>query len=189
MFVRLALCADPTKLEASGMSKKALKSLGVGVADLDTDEKAHRVALLKKVFAEAKLFKNQDSSLLPGLGPHAGFPAGEQLSITLPDGILRRVSEKIVRGCEYKLNGESYVEAPREVRIYFIHDVGAEDLTALFDRLPAKSLGPGFEVRRGQSPPEEGVNITLYRITIWGTLKIYATIADERILEKPPSLP
>jgi hypothetical protein len=72
------------------------------------------------------------------------------------------------------------------VNIYFIHDLGAEDLTALFDRLPAKTLGPGFEIRRGQSPPEEGVNIVLYRIVIWGTLKIYATIDDERMIEKGP---
>jgi hypothetical protein len=55
---------------------------------------------------------------------------------------------------------------------------------ALFDRLPAKTLGPGFEIRRGQSPPEEGVNIVLDRIVIWGTLKIYATIDDERMIER-----
>lgn len=185
MFVRLALCADPTKAEASGMSKSALRSLGIGVADLAQEEKAHRIALLKKIFMKAKLFKDYgEISLLPGLGPHPGFPAGEQLTITIPDEILRRVSEKIVRGCEHKLNGGAYVEEPREVKIYFIHDIGAEDITALFDRLPAKTLGPGFEIRRGQSPPEEGVDIALYRIMIWGTLKIYATIADERMFEK-----
>ncbi len=73
---------------------------------------------------------------------------------------------------------------PREVKIYFVHDLGAEDITALFDRLPAKTLGPGFEIRRGQSPPEEGVDISLYRIVIWGTLKNYATSADEGQFEK-----
>jgi hypothetical protein len=185
MFVRLALCADPRKAEASGMSKSALKSLGIGVALLDPTEKAHRVALLKKIFAKAKLFKDLgEVPLLPGLGLHGGFPAGGQLAITIHDDILRRASEKIVRRCEYKLNNGAYVDEPLEVKIYFVHDQGSEDLTALFDRLPATRLGPGFEVRRGQSPPEEGIHIVLYRIAIWGTLKIYATIADERVFEQ-----
>src|SRR5712664_2404712 len=34
LFVRLALGTDPTKAEASGMSKTALRSLGIGVGDL-----------------------------------------------------------------------------------------------------------------------------------------------------------
>jgi hypothetical protein len=84
------------------MSKSALRTLGIGVANLNPKEKAHRIALLKKVFAKAKLLKEygEEISLLPGVGPHAGFPAGEQLTILISDEILRRVSEKIVRGCE-----------------------------------------------------------------------------------------
>ncbi len=54
MFVRLALCAKPTKAEASGMSKKATKSLGIGVIDLDPKEKEHRTAFLRNIFAKAK---------------------------------------------------------------------------------------------------------------------------------------
>lgn len=65
------------------------------------------------------------------------------------------------------------------MKTYFVHDRGAEDLTAFLERLPVKTLGPGFEVRRGQAPPEEGEHIVLYRITIWGTLKIYASIGNE----------
>jgi hypothetical protein len=189
MFVRLALYADPAKVEASGMSKSAQRTLGIGVANLNPKEKAHRIALLKKVFAKAKLLKEygEEISLLPGAGPHAGFPAGEQLTILISDEILRRVSEKIVRGCEYKLNDGAYVEKPLEVKIFFIHDRGSEDLTAFVEKLPATKLGPGFEVRRGQAPPEEGVHIVIYRILIWGTLKIYASIDDERVFEKGPS--
>jgi hypothetical protein len=182
MFVRLALCADPTKAQASGMSKRALRTLGIGVTDLDTKEKAHRIGLLKKVFAEAKLLKDSgDHVLLPGVGPHPGFPAGGQLVITIPEAILRIVSEKIVRGCEYELNGGAYVEPPLRVKIYFVHDKGAEDLTAFLEKLPVSSLGPGFEIRRGQAGAEEGIHVVLYRITIWGTLKIYAAIDEEAV--------
>jgi hypothetical protein len=122
--------------------------MGIGVADLEPKEKAHRVALL---------------------------------TITIADDILRIVSEKIIRGCEYKLNGGAYVEAPLRVKICFVHDKGAEDLTAFLEKIPASSLGPGFEIRRGQAGAEEGVHIVLYRITIWGTLKIYAAIDEQTV--------
>jgi hypothetical protein len=182
MFVRLALCANPTKAQAAGMSKKALRTLGIGVAEIEPKEKAHRIALLRKVFAEAKQLKDAgDRVLLPGVGPHPGFPAGEQLVITIPDDALRIVSEKIVRGCEYKLNSSAYVEEPLRVKIYFVHDKGAEDLTAFLEKLPVSSLGPGFEIRRGQSGAQEGVHVVLYRITIWGTLKIYGAIDEEAV--------
>ena len=177
LFVRLALCVDPRKAEASGMSKKALRSLGIGVADdLDEKEKKHREALLRKVFAEVKPLRDQKLPLLPGVGLHDGFPAGDQLTIVFPTGPLEPVSQKIVRGCEFKLNSEAYVEPPLTVKTYFIHDKGAEDLTAFLDKLPATRVGPGFLVARGQAPPEEGVHMVLYRIVIWGTWKIYASI-------------
>ena len=97
----LALGADPTKAEASGMSKNALRSLGIGVDKLDSNERAHRMALAKRVLAKVKPLKAfGEIELLPGLGPHAGSPAGEQLVLTIPDKTLTSVSEKIVRGCE-----------------------------------------------------------------------------------------
>lgn len=180
LFVRLALGTDPTKAEASGMSKTALRSLGIGVGDLSPEEKTHRTALAKKVLMKVKPLKEHgEIGLLPGFGPHPGSRAGEQLVLNIPEDVLKPVSEKIVRGCEYKLNGGAYIEPPLHVKIYFVYDRGAEDLTAFLERLPVTTLGPGFEVGRGQSPPEEGERIVLYRITIWGTLKIYASINHE----------
>ncbi len=132
------------------------------------------------------LKEHGEIGLLPGFGPHPGFPAGEQLVLNIPEEVLKSVSEKIVRGCEYRLNGGAYIEQPLHVKIYFVHDRGAEDLTAFLERLPATTLGPGFEVRRGQAPPEEGEHIVLYRITIWGTLKIYASIDNEEAFKKAP---
>jgi hypothetical protein len=188
MFVRLALCTNPTRAEASGMSKSALRSLGIGVDNLTPKEKAHRIALAKKVFLKVKPLKDRGGiGLLPGLGPHEGFPAGEQLTLTISNATLYSVSEKIIRGCEYKLNNEGYIEKPYRLKIYFVYDKGIEDVTALLDSLPATHLGPGFEVRRGQSPLEEGVQIVLYRVVIWGTLKIYATIDNEGMFEKKRS--
>ena len=185
LFVRLALGADPTRAEASGMSKTALRSLGIGVENLTPEEKSYRTAFARKVLMKVKPLKEHgEIGLLPGFGPHTGFPAGDQLVLNIPEEVLKPVSEKIVRGCEYRLNGGAYIEPPLHVEIYFVHDRGAEDLTAFLERLPVKTLGPGFEVRRGQAPPEEGQHIVLYRITIWGTLKIYASIGNEEAFKK-----
>src|ERR1700726_2850234 len=73
LFIRLSFCTDPRKLEASGLSKKALAALGMGVSGLTPREQKHRFAL------RAKLLKQinpnlEGSVLLPGLGSHPGFP-------------------------------------------------------------------------------------------------------------------
>ncbi len=97
--------------------------------------------------------------------------------IVVPDKELRPVAEKIVRGCEYKLNSESYVEQSDELQIYFAHDQAIADVTRFIEaQAAAVSLGPGFEIRRGETPPGNEERIALYRVTLWGTLKIYATI-------------
>ena len=123
-----------------------------------------------------------DTPLVPGLGAYPGFAADQQIAITVSDELLHGVSGKVLRGCEYKLNNSAYIEPPYELRIYFAHDRGIEDATRLIEKMGVTTLGPGFEVRRGQSLPEEGQHIVLYRVTIWETLKIYATIAQEELL-------
>src|SRR5271155_3734122 len=42
LFIRLVLCVGPVKAEASGLSRAALESLGVGVPGLSLTEKRHR---------------------------------------------------------------------------------------------------------------------------------------------------
>jgi hypothetical protein len=185
LFIRLALCVDPTKAEASGISKSALRALGIGVSGISAEERAHRTAHLKKVFENAGLTKNLGGmASFPGLGPHAGFPPGEQIFIKMRPELLHSVSGKVLRGCEYKLNNQAYIEDPKHLRIYFAHDERIRDVTAVIEGLGVTTLGPGFEVRRGESPPQEEFRIVLYRIIIWGTLKIYAAISsDERLAE------
>ena len=180
LFIRLAMCVNPTKSEASGISKSALRSFGVGVQCLDPEERVCRTALLKKVWAETKPLPDLGPvPLLPGFGPHEGFATEQQRAITVPDELLQQVSGKVLRGCEYKLNHKKYIEKPYLLKIYFAHDMAISDVTAFFEKMGRTTLGPGFDVRRGESPPEEEGHIVLYRIIIWGTLKIYATIARE----------
>ena len=74
LFIRLAICIDPTKAEASGISKDALRSMGIGVQELNPEERAYRTALLNKILGDSVPLKDiGDVPLVPGLEPHAGF--------------------------------------------------------------------------------------------------------------------
>src|SRR5712664_1013637 len=45
VFVRLGLCVNPQKVAATGISKRVIRSLGIGAEGLDEDEKRIRSAL------------------------------------------------------------------------------------------------------------------------------------------------
>jgi hypothetical protein len=185
LFIRLAICVDPTKAEASGISKKALRSLGIGVKDATSGESAHRESLRKRIMAETHpLAQAGDLTLLPGVGPHSGFKLEEQRVIEIPYELMHCVCGKVLRGCEYKMGNKRYIEEPYRLEIHFAHDGEVKGVTATCESIPAFTLGPGFEVRRAQTPPNEPY-ATFYRVMIWGTIKIYATVGRDEDLAAP----
>jgi len=185
LFIRLAICVDPTKAEASGISKKALRSLGIGVKNAACEESVHREALRKRIMAETQpLAQAGDLPLLPGVGPHPGFKVEEQRAIEIPYELMHSVCGKVLRGCEYKMGKKRYIEEPYRLEIYFAHDDDVKDVTATCESIPAFTLGPGFEVRRAQTPPNEPY-AAFYRVMIWGTIKIYATVGTDEDLAPP----
>ena len=93
LFVRLALCVDPRKAEAAGLSRKAVKSLGVGVPGISAEERQHRHALKKKILKNAEPYK-PGTEIFPGLGPHPGFPPYQQLAIPHSRETLEASGEK-----------------------------------------------------------------------------------------------
>src|SRR5262249_9545678 len=109
LFLRLAMCIDPAKAEASGITKALLRSLGVweGISD---GEREIRKKLLKGILAETKPYRGEKP--LPGLGPHQGFPPEIQRTIPIPENLLMAVLGKIFRGSEYILNNDRYVMPP-----------------------------------------------------------------------------
>jgi hypothetical protein len=54
LFVRLALCVDPRKIGAIGLSKRAVCSLGINATGISPEERRHREALKDKIFKEMK---------------------------------------------------------------------------------------------------------------------------------------
>jgi hypothetical protein len=173
VFVKLAMCVDPRKVEASGMSAKALRSIGIG-ANAPGEEMARRQALKRRIFSMLRpLGFFGRGGLLPGLGPHNGIPAGEQIAITVPAADLMTVSEKILRGFEYVL-AQRYIEEPYTLNVYFAEEEKIPDVVNLLNTVPASRLGPGFEIKRAAVKEDSGC--ALYKVTIWGTLAIYGSI-------------
>ena len=188
VFSRLALCIDPRKAEAAGLSAKVMRSLGIGIEGLGIEEAEHRRKQKLGLIAAIKPHEPAASaSILPGLGSHAGFKDEELPQVRIPADLLNAVADKIVRGCEYSLSGR-IVEKPYGIQIFFVHD---HDVPDEFKRALKSSgakkahLGPGFSVIRvaAMDAPEAVV----YKITLWGTLAFHAVIlpSDEGEMATP----
>ncbi len=175
VFNRLALCVDPRKAEAAGLSAKAMRSMGIGVEGLSLKEVEHRQAQKLKIFSATRPYK-VGTDTLPGLGPHPEFREDELLQIDIPADLLHEVAKKMVRGCEYVL-ADRIVDKSQDVGIYFVHEHDVPNqLVRAFEGSSAKTthLGPGFSVTRVAAHDEP--NAVVYKIIVWGTLVIYGTI-------------
>jgi hypothetical protein len=175
VFVRLGLCVNPQKVAATGISKRVIRSLGIGATDIDEDEKRIRAALMKEVLKGAKPYAVEDQPhVLPGIGPHPEAPAEQQIQINIPADRLYEVARKIVRGCEYWFANGRIVEPPYEIDIYFAHQVDIPDVLKILSGLDLFHFGPGFRVRR--SATREDPLSAIYEVVIWDSLIFYATI-------------
>jgi hypothetical protein len=134
-------------------------------------ERAHRDALLAKIRSE--LMPHSKVAVrpgaIPGLGPSAGTPV--EWSIPIPWAGLSIITEKIVRGCEYKLR-RRFLEAPYGIRT-FVMETG-EVPEAYAAKSEVFEFGPGCSVRRLIAI--EDPNIVLYWISVWSALHLHATI-------------
>jgi hypothetical protein len=184
LLLRLGLCIDPGKAEASGVSPKVLLSLGVGAPGKTAREKELRRKTMERLLREIVPYDDSRNKYrsLPGLGVHAGFDPAEQFVIPVSAQMLTRVAEKVVRGCEFKL-AACYVEPPCAIRVYFVEK--SPELEPLYRYGTETQLGPGFQLVRMQSP--EGPRPVLYRALIWGTIPFHAAIDEEEFLFPPNS--
>lgn len=178
VFSRLALCVDPRKGEAAGLSAKAIRSMGIGAQGLSAEEAEHRRAQKMKIISATRPYQ-AGTETLPGLGPHPGFREDELLRIDIPADLLNEVAKKMVRGCESVL-AQRIVDKPQEVRIYFVHEHDVPDqLVRAFGGSSAHTthLGPGFSVTRTAAHDEP--DAVIYKIIVWGTIAFYASILPE----------
>jgi hypothetical protein len=175
LFMRLVLCLDPKKAEASGLSAKAVRSMGVGAIGISFVEQRRRMALKRKIIKSMRRYE-PGLETFPGFGSHPEFQAKDQFALTFSAEQIKAVAMKIVRGCEYVL-ANRIIEPPYQVEVYFVHESDIAGQTArVFENLSAKTthLGPGFVVTRSQ--PIDEPDIAMYKVIVWGTITIYASI-------------
>lgn len=171
LFIRMIFCVADSEA-TSGLKARALRSLGLDTEILPGKEKQHREALLKRLRSEfitpAEL--EGKPGKIPGLGPPEGVESPG--SVPIPWAAFRIIAEKIVRGCEFRLD-HRFVEPPYGFSMSF------QDSEMVFPDdmpLPVQSidLGPGCRIKRIVAPEDR--NVVRYWITIWDTLHLYAAI-------------
>ena len=176
ILIRVALCINPKKPEALGILKRAYRTLGIGVTDVDADEMKIRKALLEEVFKDAEIYSgNPKDNIVPGLGPHPEVPHDQQYEIGITADDLYDVVKKIVRGFEWWLGNGRIIEPPLNIEVFTLHE---EDIppaiSALFETVGTTELGPGVRVRRGAAV--DGSGAVFYEVVIWDTMKFLCSI-------------
>jgi hypothetical protein len=176
----LALCIDPRKQAASGISKKAIRAFGIGVSSLSESERRIREAKKAEFLKNLKPYdKSVDPYTIPGLGPHAGFPAEQQMQIEISANAMHSVAKKNLRGCEYWLANGRTIEPPYELEVYILPQTPEELSRHLM--FGPEYLGPGCRIRKAVLVDDPLAAI--YELLIWGTWKLFFAILPADIQE------
>lgn len=176
LLVFFALCMDPTKPAARGLYATVRRTMGIGVEGLLAEEKAHRDALRRKILNGLKpMTPEMLPHILPGLGPHPGFPQAPKMKTTVEAENVLAVIKKIARGSEFWLANGRIVEPPYEIEIFFPQET-PDLITAVLNQFPLGQthLGPGLQIRRGHA--QDDPRAVLYELIMWDTLTAYASI-------------
>ncbi|HEV2617899.1 MAG TPA: hypothetical protein VGU63_14965 [Candidatus Acidoferrales bacterium] len=157
------------------------RGLGIGLSEeerekLGSKELKAREQAKKQLLEEMRPLDaaspDEVASLFPGLGPW-NTPQ-RQFMLTFREQDIRRFSEKMVRGCEFKI-ARRLIEPPYTVGIFFVRENDVtqeirkmEELAATYD------LGSAFRVKRIAAHDEP---LTVYYwIEFWGVVTVRATI-------------
>jgi hypothetical protein len=174
LFIRLALCVDPRKIEAHGISSKLARTFGIGEG-ISPADKQKRTAFRDRILSEAKPISEENQAhIIPGLGPHPGFPIESQREIGIPAQVAYDVAKKIVRGCEFWFLDGRIIDPPYKLDVYMVHPEEIPGIVRMFDSINAVTLGPGFRVRR--AAVREDPLSAMYQVEIWGTWTLYFTV-------------
>ena len=181
LLLYMGLCVDPRKLEAAGIAERVKRSFGIGVKGLSPKETRIREARKNRVLASLKPFsENQQEHIIPGLGPHHGFPLKQQIALEIPSEAVYEVSKKIVRGCEFWLANGRIIDEPYDLSVYLAPQEEIADVLRMFQPFGPIHRGPGFRIRRAAT--REDPLSALYEIWIWDTWTIYCSILFPEIL-------
>lgn len=175
---QMGVCVDPTKKSALGIADKVKRSFGVGTTQLAAREAARREKRRERFLSEIQEVSPQfRDHVLPGLGPHEGFPVEEQKVVLVSEEDLKVLVEKIVKGAEYVLNDRRYVEPPYRIEMSVPKEEVVQRLEAERCAAAAYELGPGFCIARfrDKKDPLEA----MYHMEIWGALAVCGIVLSD----------
>jgi hypothetical protein len=165
---------DHRKMEASGISTKLARTFGKGEG-ISEEARKKREAFRDRILSDARPHSAESRShVIPGLGPHPGFPVEKLLQISISADLVYEVAKKIVRGCEFWLNNGHIIGPPYELSVFLAPAEEIPDVLKILGQIPATYLGPGFRIRRGAVT--EDPFAALYEVLIWDSITIYYSI-------------
>lgn len=177
---RLGLALDASNAASVGLAERALRAIDPDAAKREGDAAA-RDARAKKILRE--MYKGEElkgKNVVPGLGERWDRPLEEQLEISIPEGSLPAMTEKIVRGITFREDG-AFIKPDREIKCFLVKDEDVKDVKEMLDKAGEEfKREPGLVVRRARSAGGD-----LYEITFWNQFKTYATVSKQK---SPPTL-
>lgn len=177
IYKKLAICTNSNDIAASGISEKAVHLYDLSSATNERDKK-RKEANLKKILPSLMYTDKMPKGLLKNFGPVKNTPHKSTLiHVSIPK-LLNPITEKIVRGLEFKLMGK-LINTNRKIKTIHLPDsaeVVALELAQLNNVLEKSGVkvnrGPGFIVRYAK----DIYGSMLYHITIWGKWEIWAAV-------------
>lgn len=178
---RLGLCVNPTAAASAGIAQKALRALDPLQGRNPKDRKM-RQKRRERIQKEAlQGHRVTPDHIYPGFYAQPHIPLSAQYTIPISSHKLHQLAKKIVRGIFYLEDGK-YIEPPYNLQSYPVSHEHAAPTIAILDRYgQVYAREPGIIVRRAVAS-EDGMS-SLFSITIWEQLTLYATVTDPAIEE------
>ena len=183
LLIRFGICLTPGDLKSAGIPEKALRSTKPEFANDEKDRQA-RMSLRKKILSETTRHTVPPlEGVFPGFGPQPGVHYPEYITVPLPQASIKCLSEKILRGVSWKMDG-NFITPNYEITTSILHDKDAWEVYGPMQGAGSiLDLGPGFQIWRATVP--ENPIVSAVGVQIWGRVKLYSIVS----LPESPAIP
>lgn len=171
LLLRLGLCISNEEAKTAGISEKALRSIQPLKAKSDRDCRI-RGKKLQQIHQELiHLEYLPKEGLLPNFGPEVNQQSGPYLRVLISKTKLEALAVKIIRGITYLATGKTLSNEFNIPIIFGDEEKAFPVIQFLQNYGKIYECGPGIVVHRAEA--SEDNLIAVYRIEIWGKLRIY----------------
>jgi hypothetical protein len=177
LLVRLGLCIDRKIAVASGISEKAVRALDPKSAKNEKDRRnriAQRTAILDEMKRAGEL---SDEGYFPNFGPPPGVSGKGLPRVLISQDTLLKLGQKLIRGITY-IDTQEVIPEAYEIQVSFPHENDVDDVTQMIKRFgKTEHRGPGVLIERARLS-EDRLH-ALFKITLWGRVRIYGSVIAE----------